>query len=110
MKVGRRAPGLASANLQGRKPRDVWRGGASDAMGISTLAVCCRGTLSPCLASDRGGDEIRLADNDGQNRRSAAEIERHDGYRGQREGEHGRCRSRAGGADVQYLNVAANLN
>jgi hypothetical protein len=57
MKALRRARGLASANLQGRKPRDVWRGGASDAMGISTLAVCCRGTLSPCLASDRGGDE-----------------------------------------------------
>jgi hypothetical protein len=57
MKVERRAPGPASENLQWRKPRDVWRGGASDAMGISTLAICCRGTLNACLGSDRGGDE-----------------------------------------------------
>jgi hypothetical protein len=25
-----------------RKPREVWRGGASDAMGIAVLAVCCQ--------------------------------------------------------------------
>src|SRR6266404_248209 len=29
MKVERRAPGPAYANLQWRKPREVWRGGAS---------------------------------------------------------------------------------
>src|SRR5664279_2623795 len=32
MKVARRALGPAYANLQGRKPRELWRGGASDAM------------------------------------------------------------------------------
>jgi hypothetical protein len=37
MKVERRAPGPAYANLQWRKPREVWRGGASDAVGISRL-------------------------------------------------------------------------
>ena len=57
MKVERHAPGPAYANLQWRKPREAWRGGASDAMGISTLAVCCRDTLNACLGSDRGGDE-----------------------------------------------------
>src|SRR5947209_20458069 len=30
--------GPAYANLQGRKPREVWSGRASDAMGISVLA------------------------------------------------------------------------
>ena len=38
MMVARRTPGPAYANLQGRKPREVWRGGASDAMGIWVLA------------------------------------------------------------------------
>jgi hypothetical protein len=42
MKVERRAPGPAYANLQWRKPREVWRGGASDAMGIWWL---------PCLSA-----------------------------------------------------------
>ena len=37
MKVARRAPGPAYANLQWRKPREVWRGGASDAVGIWRL-------------------------------------------------------------------------
>lgn len=53
MMVARRTPGPAYANLQGRKPRDVGRGSASDAMGISMLAVCCRGALK----SDRAGDD-----------------------------------------------------
>ena len=57
MKVARRAPGPAYANLQGRKPREVWRDRASDAMGILVLAVCCRVALNACLGSDRGGDE-----------------------------------------------------
>jgi hypothetical protein len=37
MKVARRTPGPAYANLQWRKPREVWRGGASDAVGIWRL-------------------------------------------------------------------------
>ena len=57
MKVARRAPGPAYANLQWRKPREVWRVGASDARGIPTLAACCRGRLNACLGIDRGGDE-----------------------------------------------------
>ena len=35
----------------------MWRGGASDAMGISMLAVCCRRALDACLEYDRRGDE-----------------------------------------------------
>ena len=31
--------------------------GASDVMGISVLAVCCRVALSACLGSDRADDE-----------------------------------------------------
>ena len=57
MMVARRIPGPAYANLQGRKPREVWRGCASDAMGISALAVCCGAALNARLGSDRGGDE-----------------------------------------------------
>ncbi|SRR6266481_7993997 len=37
-KVERPAPEPAYANLQWRKPREVWRGGASDAMGIWRLS------------------------------------------------------------------------
>src|SRR6266478_6476615 len=58
MKVERRARGPAYANLQGRKPREAWRGGASDAMGISALAVCGRGTLIGSLVSGRRGSEF----------------------------------------------------
>ena len=53
MKVVRRTLGPAYANLQGRKPREVWRGLASDAMGIWTLAACCRGALIVSLGSSR---------------------------------------------------------
>jgi hypothetical protein len=35
----------------------VWRSSTSDAMGISTLAVRCRGALNACLGNDRGDDE-----------------------------------------------------
>ena len=56
MKVARRTPGPASANLQWRKPREVRTGRASDAMGISSLAVRCRSALIACLGNDRGGD------------------------------------------------------
>jgi hypothetical protein len=57
MMVARRAPGPAYANLQGRKPREVWRGRASDAMGISASAVCRRGLLNACVGSDQGDDD-----------------------------------------------------
>ena len=57
MTVARRTRGPAYANLQGRKPREVWRGGASDAMGISASAVCRRGALNACVGSDQGYDE-----------------------------------------------------
>ena len=35
----------------------MWGGFASDAMGISALAVCCGGVLNARLGSDRGDDE-----------------------------------------------------
>src|ERR1700682_1067799 len=54
--VARRTPGPAYANLQWRKPREVGRGGASDAMGISSLAVRWRSALIACLGNDRRGD------------------------------------------------------
>src|SRR5271168_1522629 len=57
MKVARRAPGPAYANLQWRKPREVRRGRASDAMGISASAVCRRGLLNASVGSDQGDDE-----------------------------------------------------
>jgi len=57
VKVVRRTRGPAYANLQGRKPREVWQGGALDAMGISVQTVCCRSPLNACLGSDRAGDE-----------------------------------------------------
>jgi hypothetical protein len=58
MMVARRTPGPAYANLQWRKPRDVGRGGASDAMGISALAVCCRGAMTACLGSGQWSGEL----------------------------------------------------
>lgn len=39
MMVAWRTLGPAYANLQWRKPREVWRGSASEAMGISTRMV-----------------------------------------------------------------------
>jgi hypothetical protein len=58
MMVARRTLGPAYANLQWRKPRDVGRGGASDAMGISALAVCCRGAMTACLGSGQWSGEL----------------------------------------------------
>ena len=106
MMVARRTPGPAYANLQGRKPREVWRGLASDAMGISTLAVCCRGALNACLERDRRSDKPGQPIATCGIGVRAAVIERHDGYRGWREGEQGCCRSRAGEADGQSYNAA----
>jgi hypothetical protein len=57
MTVARRTPGPAYANLQGRKPREVWSGRASDAMGISASAVFGRGLPTAALGHDCAGDE-----------------------------------------------------
>ena len=57
MTVARRTRGPAYANLQGRKPREVWRVRASDAMGIWAPAVCC----DAYLGIDREGDEAGRA-------------------------------------------------
>ena len=58
MMVARRTPGPAYANLQWRKPREVCRGCASDAMGIWTRAVCWRGALTTSAGSGRRGGEL----------------------------------------------------
>ena len=58
MMVVRHTPGPAYANLQGRKPRDVVRGRASDAMGISSLGVRCQGALTTAVGSDQKGSEL----------------------------------------------------
>src|SRR5450759_5957660 len=50
--------GPAYANLQWRKPREVWRGGASDSMGISSLGVRCQGALTTAVGSDQGSSEL----------------------------------------------------
>jgi len=50
----------------------------------------------------------RSAGRDMRNRSRAAVIERHDGYRGWREGEPGHCWSRAGEADGQSYYFAAH--
>ena len=50
-----RTRGPASANHHGRKPREVLRSCASDAMGISARAVCCRDALTGSLGSGRWG-------------------------------------------------------
>ena len=52
--VARRTLGPEYANLQGRKPREVCGGFASDAMGISASAVYRRGLLNACVGSDQG--------------------------------------------------------
>jgi hypothetical protein len=53
MKVAGRTPGPAYANLQWSKPREL-RTGASDAMGISSLAIRCRGALNTYLETIEG--------------------------------------------------------
>src|SRR5665213_1592247 len=74
MMVARRIPGPAYANLQGRKPWEVWRGCASDAMGISALAVCCGAASDARWGGERGGDEpgrpIAIGRTGGAQRRS----------------------------------------
>jgi len=96
--------GPASANLQGRKPREVWRGLASDAMGISTLARCVECLFGRPPMRRRA----RLTGGDMRDRNSAVVIERQDGYRGRRKGEHDHCWSRTGEADGQPYNFAAH--
>src|ERR1700737_3178666 len=46
------------ADVNRRKPREVWRSCASEAMGISALAVCCRRALTGSLGSGRRGGEL----------------------------------------------------
>src|SRR5258708_12517735 len=58
MMTAPRTPGPASANLQGRKPRDIGHCGVSDAMEISALAVCCRRALTASLGRGRRGGEL----------------------------------------------------
>src|SRR5580765_658631 len=103
MKVARRTTGPVYANLQGRKPREVWRGLASDAMGDFDAG----GVLPRCVECLFGRRPMkrraRSAGRDMRHRGRAAVIERHDGCRGWREGEHGHCWSRAGEADGQYI-------
>src|ERR1700687_838001 len=55
MMTAPRTLGPASANLQGRKPRNVGRSGASDAMGISSLAVCAGRSLNAFCGRDQEG-------------------------------------------------------
>ena len=38
----------------------MWKGRASDAMGILALAVCWRGALNACFGSDRPGRPIAM--------------------------------------------------
>src|ERR1700730_17415125 len=88
MMVARRTRGRASANLQGRKPREVWRDGASDAMGISAAAFCRR-RADRLFWNLSERCWVWSADRDRQNRRRATKIESRDGYPGRCEGEHG---------------------
>jgi hypothetical protein len=83
---------------------EVWRSGASDAMGILALAVYRRGALRKRSMEWR----VRSADRDSQKRRCATEVARQGSCPGRRGGEHGHCGSRAGEAEVQHWNVAAN--
>ena len=69
MMTAPRTPGPASENLQGRKPRDVGHCGASDAMEISALAVCCRRALTAFLGSDELGRSIAMGRTDVVRRR-----------------------------------------
>src|SRR5258708_34138161 len=70
------------------------------------------GLLPTCIERLFGkrskGWRARSADRDRQNRRRAAEIDRRGGCPGRRDGEHGHCWSRAGEAEVQHWNVAAD--
>src|SRR6266481_5523885 len=74
MMTAPRTPGPASANLQGRKPRDVGHCGASDAMEISALAVCCRRALTAFLGSDELGRSIAMGRTDVVRRGAALEC------------------------------------
>ena len=104
MKVAPRARGPTSANLQGRKPREVGRGGASDAMGISVL----HRSVDRLFGKRSMARRVCFVDRDRQNQRRAAEIDQQGGCPWRREGEHGHCWSRAGEAEVHHWNVSAN--
>ena len=57
MTTAPRTPGPASAPPT-EETAGGGRGGASQAMGISALAVCCRRSLNASLGSGRRGDEL----------------------------------------------------
>src|SRR5580704_255920 len=57
MMVARRARRAGVRKPPREETAGVGRGGASDAMGISRLTVCCRSRWNACLGIDRGGDE-----------------------------------------------------
>jgi hypothetical protein len=81
----------------------VGRYGDFDADGL--LPRCVEGLFGKRSRERR----TRSGGRDRQNWRRAAEIERHDGYRGWRKGEHGHCQSRAGKAVVPRWGVVAKL-
>ena len=108
MMVARRTPGAGV-----RKPPKEETAGGVARLRVRRYGDFDAGGLLPrCVDRLFGkrsmGRRARSADRDRQNRRRAAEIERHDGYPGRREGEHDHCRSRAGEAEGQRWNVAAN--
>jgi hypothetical protein len=109
MMTAPRTRGPAFANLQGRKPREVAK------LRVRSYGDFGAGGLLPrCVDRLFGkrsmGCRAWSADRDRQNLRRAAAIDRRGGCPGQRDGEHGDGRSRAGEAEVQYWNVAANLH
>ena len=96
-----------------KPPMEQTAGGVSRLRGRRYGDFGAGGLLPRCVERLIGkrslGWRAWSADRDGQNRGGAAEIDRRGGCPGRRTGEHGRGRSRAGEAEVQHWNVAANL-
>jgi hypothetical protein len=67
------------------------------------------GVLARCIGRVFWKGPTGSIDRDGQNRRLAEEIEGRGGCPEWSDGERGHCWSRAGEAEVQHWNVAANL-
>ena len=85
----------------------MWRGFASDAMGISALAVCCGGVLNACLGSDRGDDEPGRPIATGRTGVALRRSNDTTAIAGRRAGESDHCRSRTGEAEVLPCDFAA---
>jgi hypothetical protein len=105
--------GAAHTGAGVRKPPMEETAGGADRSGVRRYGdFVAGGPLPRCVDRLFGkrskGWRARLADRDRQNRRRTAEIDRQGGCPGRRDGEQGRCRSRAGAAEVQFWNVAAN--